>query len=106
MTQNPNSFTFEAQQFYRPPWHFFFPLALLKHAIPLVFVAQQHTKMLMHELQARNARVLQEEKKQKTLGASNYFLSDVDPAFGLRIFTLSDQVLRLLSVKCNQLKAA
>lgn len=45
---------------------FFFPLALLKHAIPLVFVALQHTKMLVHELQARNARVLQEEKKQKT----------------------------------------
>lgn len=25
MTQNPNSFTFEAQQFYHPPWHFFSP---------------------------------------------------------------------------------
>lgn len=87
---------------------FFFPLALLKHAIPLVFVALQHTKMLVHELQARNTRVLQEGKKteDKTLGASNYFLSDVDPAFRLRISTLSDQVLRLLSVKCNQLKAA
>lgn len=44
--------------------------------------------------------------EDKTLGASNYFLSDVDPAFRLRISTLSDQVLRLLSVKCNQLKAA
>lgn len=40
------------------------------------------------------------------LAASSYFLSEADPAFRLRICTLNDQVLRLLSVKCQELKAA
>lgn len=50
----------------------------------------------------------EKSRRQATymLAASSYFLSAADPAFGLRICTLSDQVLRLLSVKCRELKAA